>query len=302
MTTGTGRARAAVALLLWLALLAGIVVGLHGLGGRLAPPPLTDPGRLNGWLEERQPAEAAFALLRLVGLGTAWYLLGATVLGALVRVARARAAIRVADLFTVPAVRRLASAAAGATVAAALSTGTGTSGAGGHGPSHGEIDMITLLGQEAPITSAEPSEGDADGGNPAEPPAEDAGQDAPPLPTLRRLPEGPGASPPLPARPPAQPATAPAAPSPAPADRRAIRPGQHFWSLAEDVLASAWQRAPSDDEVDPYWRRLVAANRSILRDPDNPDLLYPGQVITVPPPPAAPPVVKNPNVEARPSP
>ncbi|PLS75238.1 MAG: hypothetical protein CYG61_08380, partial [Actinobacteria bacterium] len=49
------------------------------------------------------------------------------------------------------------------------------------------------------------------------------------------------------------------------------------------------QRAPSDAEVDAYWRRLVDANRAILRDPANPDLLYPGQVLTVPPAAAAEP-------------
>ncbi|MGH9179982.1 MAG: hypothetical protein ACRD0N_15730, partial [Acidimicrobiales bacterium] len=83
---------------------------------------------------------------------------------------------------------------------------------------------------------------------------------------------------------------APVEPAPPPGTRTwEVRPGQHFWAVAERVLAEAWQgAAPTDAEVGPYWRTLVEANRSVLRDPDNPDLLFPGQVITVPPPPARP--------------
>jgi nucleoid-associated protein YgaU len=36
--------------------------------------------------------------------------------------------------------------------------------------------------------------------------------------------------------------------------------------------------------VAPYWQRLVEANRPALADPANPDLVFPGQVFTVPDP------------------
>jgi hypothetical protein len=32
-----------------------------------------------------------------------------------------------------------------------------------------------------------------------------------------------------------------------------------------------------------YWRRLIDTNRDRLRDPSNPSLVYPGQVIELPP-------------------
>ena len=67
-----------------------------------------------------------------------------------------------------------------------------------------------------------------------------------------------------------------------------VRPGDHFWAVAERVLSTAWGRAPADAEVDPYWRVLIQANRSRLHDPDNPDLLFPGQILTVPVPPGRP--------------
>jgi nucleoid-associated protein YgaU len=58
--------------------------------------------------------------------------------------------------------------------------------------------------------------------------------------------------------------------------------------ITRQVLGQAWGRPATDAEIDPYWRALVAANRSRLPDPDNPDLVYPGEVLTVPPPPAEP--------------
>lgn len=62
-----------------------------------------------------------------------------------------------------------------------------------------------------------------------------------------------------------------------------MRPGDHFWRIAEEVLAAHLQRTPADGDTDPYWRRLVAANRDRLVDAANPDLLFPGQVLLVPP-------------------
>lgn len=318
--TSVGRVRAAVALLLWLGLLTGILAGLHGLGGVLAPPPMTEPAGLEEWIEGRHPAEAAFALLRLVGLGAAWYLLGATVLSTLVRASRVRVAIRAADVFTVASVRRLTNAVAGVTVAAAtVSPIADMVFAGGHSLSPRQIEVITLLAQantsrptEEPIVGTETGEGDAGGGSgvPSTPEVDGGGVESRALPTLRRLPDGPETTQPEPRRHPGQPGR-PAAPAGAPApaplsppppvDRWEVKPGQHFWSVAESLLASMWLRPPSDEEVDPYWRRLVAANRSILRDPDNPDLLYPGQVIAVPTPPPAPPGAGSPNQEADPA-
>ena len=58
--------------------------------------------------------------------------------------------------------------------------------------------------------------------------------------------------------------------------------GDSFWSLAVEAVAERHGRPPADREVVGYWRRLVAANRAVLVDPANPDLLYPGQKLTLP--------------------
>ena len=72
------------------------------------------------------------------------------------------------------------------------------------------------------------------------------------------------------------------------ADTWAVEPGDHFWSIAERVLGERWGRRPTTVETDGYWRALVAANRPRLADRDNPDLLFPGQVLTLPPLPERP--------------
>jgi nucleoid-associated protein YgaU len=68
-------------------------------------------------------------------------------------------------------------------------------------------------------------------------------------------------------------------PAPAPGlDEHVVQPGEHFWSIAERVVSDRGIDVP----VGQYWRLLVEANRSRLVDPDDPDLLYPGQVLVLP--------------------
>lgn len=61
--------------------------------------------------------------------------------------------------------------------------------------------------------------------------------------------------------------------------------GESFWTIAAEALEVAWGREPSDPEIDPYWRALIDTNRSRLVS-DDPDLVLPGQVFELPPPPA----------------
>ena len=75
-----------------------------------------------------------------------------------------------------------------------------------------------------------------------------------------------------------------AAPASQRSDRWTVKPGECFWSIAEEVLADRWGRSPSDAEIVPYWQRLIAANRHELAHRDNPDLIFPAQVFVVPAP------------------
>jgi nucleoid-associated protein YgaU len=67
-----------------------------------------------------------------------------------------------------------------------------------------------------------------------------------------------------------------------------VEPGESLWSIARDALTDAWGRAPTDGEMVGYWRAVVEVNRSRLADPDNPDLIFPGQQVVLPPAPVAP--------------
>ncbi len=231
----------------WVLFLAAAVAALELAGRALPPPPLCSPSAWTGWLSAHDPVVAAFAVVRLLALGLAWYALVVFVAGA---GARALAAARLAahlDRLTLPPLRRL--------LAATMSVGLGTAslapgpaGASAHRPS--------------PVVSMQPTTttpGDADAL------------------TMRELP-------PLDNAPEAGP-TVPLA-EPSPTRTWTVRPGQCFWSIAEEVLAGSLRRPVTVAEILPYWQTLIRANRESLADPDNADLVFPGQVFTVPDPSA----------------
>jgi hypothetical protein len=62
--------------------------------------------------------------------------------------------------------------------------------------------------------------------------------------------------------------------------------GESFWIIARLSLTEAWGRSPSDAEVARYWTELIDANRNRLRHRHNPNLIYAGQELAVPAPPA----------------
>jgi hypothetical protein len=105
---------------------------------------------------------------------------------------------------------------------------------------------------------------------------------ASPPPTMVLLPDEDPAPPPAPVPPaPEEPAVVPAPSVPT----TTLGPGDHLWSVAARTLATAWGRPPADREVAPYWRLLVELNRSSLPNPADPDLVFPGDVVRLPPVP-----------------
>src|SRR5262245_48841972 len=66
-------------------------------------------------------------------------------------------------------------------------------------------------------------------------------------------------------------------PLPQPGNTWVVGPGDSFWCIAEDVLASPRGDPPDERDVERYWRRLVDANRARLVDPGNPICLCPGR-------------------------
>lgn len=62
-----------------------------------------------------------------------------------------------------------------------------------------------------------------------------------------------------------------------------VAAGEHFWSIAEAVLTRSGIENPDDSSIARYWSTLIDANRDRLVQPDNPDLIMPGQQLIVPP-------------------
>ena len=61
-----------------------------------------------------------------------------------------------------------------------------------------------------------------------------------------------------------------------------VRPGDHLWSIAGEHLAIVLNRTPSEDEHRRYWVHVVKAACPVIRSGD-PDLIYPGEEIPLPP-------------------
>ena len=244
------RRRAGISLASYVLALLTALVGLHLLGsGGLAPPPFTGGGRaLQRWLEARDPAVAAFALIRSGVVIATWYLLGTALAAVALRMVGAARTASALDAMSLPAARRLVQAAAGLSLTVSAV---------------GATTALTAPAGPAGATVRRAAEEDAV--------------------VMRSLPEGEVVMVRLPDDTPAP--SAAAAPGPG---SWTVRPGDHFWRVATEVLTSARGRSPGDRETTAYWRQMVEANRSRLADPDNPDLLFPGQVIEVPAPPPVP--------------
>lgn len=243
----------------WIAALLAVVVLLHRVGlGTLSTPPLLDRSELRLWLDARDAVTVAFALIRLVALALGWYLLVVTVFGLTARVTQIPALVRVTDMATVPAVRRVLGAIAGVGLTASAATLVATSVLGDRpAPVESTTDAIgDVVLQRLPDTSSArlrhlPDTRTEDGTS-----------------TQKRISGDQG-------------------------DPRATtwtaQPGDHLWHIAEATLADAWGRPPTDGEVTPYWQTLVDSNRNALADPSNPDLIYGGQTFALPTPPPPPP-------------
>jgi nucleoid-associated protein YgaU len=78
-------------------------------------------------------------------------------------------------------------------------------------------------------------------------------------------------------------------PSPSPVRSRThiVEPGENLWSIARSALATAGSHQPSDAQLIAYWHALIASNRTSLRS-RSPSLIFPGEIVTLPPLPSLP--------------
>jgi len=229
--------------------------------GSLRTAPLPGLGASStDWFREVAPAEGVLAILRLVVLVGAAYLLLATLLTLSSTILHTGAVDRMAARCTGPTLQRFLRTSAGigiGTVTSIQSLAAGAAPPPVTGPHAEEVTTLTRV----------------DGPTPDQTPTEAS--------------TGPQTDPPAPEPNPA--ATTPAASidSGAP-DSWTVAPGDHLWHIAEETLLDLRGEAPSPEQTVAYWHAVCEANHDRLVDPDNPDLILPGQQIALPPVPASP--------------
>jgi hypothetical protein len=251
----TDRRRAALRVAAWILGLAAAIAILTLAGrGDLATPPLRSWSAFQAWVDDRGGITAAFAIARLLGLVLAWYLAVVTVTGLVARLVAGGRATSVTDAATVAPVRRLLAGLASAGVASAATLSVAPVVAGALGP-HDAGDARPAATASGDKLVRLPDD-DVAGDELLLLPGDGAGTA-----TMHRLPD---------------------------VATWTVQPGDSFWHIAEETLAEAWHRPPTDAEITPYWKSVIDQNRSKLARPGDPDLIFPGQVFELPAPPPLP--------------
>lgn len=248
-----GMFRRLLPLMTWVATLVVAITLFTAMGdGPLAAPPLTTPSAWGDWAAARDPVVATVAILRLAVLAMAWYLVGVTTIGAVARVAQLASLVRVADALSVPLVRRVLQTSLGVGLATAVVASAAS----------GVVAPRPDLPSMQPVAGGAGTELVPPAMQPLDTPEDDAG-----APTPRAV---------------EAPVVADAEAAPDDVATHEVRTGDHLWSIARDHLAAVTDEDPSDAEVAAHWRDVIDANRDRLVDPDNPDLLLPGQEVVLP--------------------
>lgn len=245
-----------------------VVVALVAIGRR---PGLEVPvGHLGSWLREGDAATVSIALLRWVALLGAGWLLASTLLYLAAAASRVPSAVRAVRWSTLPAARRAIDAACAVSVATSVVLAPAAAGAV---RDTGDTTIVTI------VRDGRGRAGNGDAGGIAQLPPDST---TPP-------PTTPTVSAPAPTAPPvsAPPPVAAVVASSSPAEVEVVVvAGDNLWELAARHLASTSARARvdvGDAEVAPYWARVCDANRDRLASGD-PNLVYPGERVLLPPP------------------
>ena len=207
---------------------------------------------LGTWLRVTPPADAIAAFIWLAALGCVMWLAGSTLLYLAARASRVPALLRSVEWMTLPAIRRVTERALGAILLASTMAAT---------PVRADAPPPVIVVVDTDGTLLPPG---IDVPVPETPPERVGSIDVrvPPLPAF-----------------PYQ--TRPAGNESRPVDV-AVRAGDNLWTMCRRHLTGVLGRRPTNEEIAPYWRMVIAANQPHLIS-GNPDLIYPGEVIALPP-------------------
>lgn len=243
-----------------LALQAGTLAWLVQLGGR--PFLRIDWSDLGTWLRVTPTEDALVAAIWLVAVICAGWVNASTLLYIAARLSRIPAFVRSVEWMTLPAIRKVGEGAL-----AAL--------------------MVTTTAIPTPVRALESP--------PVVVVVDDEGRFLPPGVTLPDVDQVP----PLPALPIESQPSRPLlpregiAPEPVRPGRIAhqqagpvqvtVQIGDNLWTMSRRHLTTQSGTRPTNEEIAPYWRRVIELNRTSLISGD-PNLIYPGEVVTMPAP------------------
>ncbi|MGQ0849566.1 MAG: LysM peptidoglycan-binding domain-containing protein [Actinomycetota bacterium] len=217
---------------------------LHRLGETFPPAAITDP---YGQLQVALPA-----VLRLIGLGIAYWLLGTTALYAISRLLRLSAALKSVRWMTIRPMRRLVDGMLAGGLAVTMSMpAIASSTAPGYVPvPAGDPVPLPPATNQAPdpVTPAQPTTAERDVHEmyvPVTPIRKE-----PPVPTLGAI-------------------------------EVIVKAGDSMWKLAEERIVTWRGNEATDADIAPYWLAVIGANKNRIRSGD-PDLIYPGEVLILP--------------------
>lgn len=252
-----------------LGLLVATAVGLRLADrGTLRRPPL-GVEEVAGWVGESDPGQAAMVVVRTGAECATWYLLVVALLAVLGDRGGASAVL---TRITSSGTRRLVAGILGTSMVTAAAVPA----AGAESPPTDGPGVATMV----PIDNHLPASAeDGDEGSAGDARGENGSAWMTPVDQLPDLPAEPAA--PDGDLPSAESIDleAPAAPA-APASTWTVDAGESLWSIARDTVAPTGDEVTA--EVDGYWRALIELNRDRLVDPDDPDLILPGQVFELP--------------------
>lgn len=239
------------------------VIALHRLGSldwlRI------DFADLDGWARRSRIEDALAAVLRYVALVGSYWLAITSAAYLLARLSGATRLIDTTALLTLPAVRRVTDRLVVGTIAISSVAGPAIA-------VTGHLSDTAASTADPIATRLEAHDVDDD--------APDDVIDLTALDeaTLEELVPPPQPAPPEPQRP----AQLESISIRADADLEVIvTEGDHLWALAERRVSEVLGRPADDHEIAPYWRDVISSNPGLRSG--NPDLIYPGEVIVLPP-------------------
>lgn len=220
---------------------------------------------LGGWLSQA-PAEAALgALLLVVALALAYWLLVSTIWYWMASHSGHPAAVGVAALLTLPVIRRLVGRAAALSVAVS-SVAMPAQPVMAAWFDGAPVARVLVIDQQDPLA---PRAVEQTGTNDVilPPHLRSGAIDEQPSPVSQAPPQS----------------TSDDRLDPAATYSHRVVRGDHLWSISENHLQAVTGSSDlGEREIAPYWVRVIAANRDSIRS-GNPDLIYPGELVILPP-------------------